>query len=371
MILFFILLVIRINSNQIQIVDYNEPSISAMFLSIDTICNTNNAYQQNTDSLIGDLTNYFNNCSRGKMTLSPQSVLVKGVILPCSGNSTNGYFDANTACGVNELFAWGQLSQAFAMQRNINIHNYKHFILLLPQMSHCNWGGLATMGPCIPNCFVWINGVAINTQSAFLHELGHNFGLYHAATYGNDYGDTSCALGAYASNRCYNVMSQARLNWNVPVQILQLNQNQFNRITIPSSLFSASNYVVLTLNSSDSLLISFRTGNIGYDKNLYSMYVNRLSIHHVRGLDAVRAYLVFVLPAQSIWNGQAYFNGLIIAFTSFNMDMSYVEIKTGIQSIPIKPSPVCGDHICHIEELYTCLTDCPFIHDKSTPLNYC
>lgn len=345
------------NTQQIQTVDYNEPSISALFLSIDSICNIKNSYQQNTDRLMNDLTNYFSSCSHGKITLSPNSLIVKGISLPCS---------VNTTCGVDVLSTWAQQAQEFAKKIQINIQNYNHFILLLPQMPFCNWGGLSTLAPCLPNCLVWINGNAINTQSALIHEIGHNFGLQHAATYGNDYGDTSCAMGAYSSNRCYNVFSQARLKWNNPIQILQLNSNQVNNFVIPSSLFSTSNYIVLTLNSSDSLLISFRTPNIGYDKNLFSMYVNRLSIHHIRGLYAVRAYLIYVLPVLSTWNGNAYFNELSITFTSYNIDTSYVEIKTGIQSIQ---SILCGDHICQLDELKTCPIDCPF--SLSNVINYC
>jgi len=344
-------------ATQIQTVDYKEPSISALFFSIDSICNIHNDYQQNTDLLINDLTKYFSICSRGKITLSQQSLMVKGINIPCTGNNS-------IACGVDDLSSWVKFSKEYAVHNQININNYNHFILLLPQMPFCNWGGLATLAPCIPSCYVWINGNTINKQSAFLHEIGHNLGLFHAATYGNDYGDTSCAMGAYASNRCYNVMSQARLNWNYPIQIIQLNPNQMTSVIIPSSLSSDFNYISLTLNSSDSLLISFRTGNIGFDANLYSMYINRLSIHHVKGLNAIRAYLVYILPVQSTWNGQAYFDGLSVTFSNYKAETSYVDITTGVDI----PSIPCGDHVCHITELNACPIDCTF---PSTLLTYC
>jgi hypothetical protein len=36
------------------------------------------------------------------------------------------------------------------------------------------------------------------------HELGHNLGLQHASTVGNDYGDGSSTMGGCCGDRCFN-----------------------------------------------------------------------------------------------------------------------------------------------------------------------
>ena len=46
------------------------------------------------------------------------------------------------------------------------------------------------------------------------HELGHNFGLQHSTTPGNEYGDCSCAMGACASLRCFNAVQSWILGWS-------------------------------------------------------------------------------------------------------------------------------------------------------------
>jgi hypothetical protein len=77
---------------------------------------------------------------------------------------------------------WSSAAQALAAADGFVASNYNGMIYIFPQTSACAWLGLGTIGggsPINPSR-VWANGT-YNTQVA-AHELGHNFGLYHAHT---------------------------------------------------------------------------------------------------------------------------------------------------------------------------------------------
>ena len=55
------------------------------------------------------------------------------------------------------------------------------------------------------------------TIDVAFHEQSHNFGNYHSTTPGNEYGDTSCAMGACCNVRCHNAAQMYHLDWNQAV----------------------------------------------------------------------------------------------------------------------------------------------------------
>ena len=74
--------------------------------------------------------------------------------------------------------------------------SYRHRILLLPQVPACKWPGYGQQG-CSRSrsCLAFINVAGVAPSFAtVLHELGHNLGLQHSSTVGNQYGDSSCIM---------------------------------------------------------------------------------------------------------------------------------------------------------------------------------
>ncbi|HXR57284.1 MAG TPA: Ig-like domain repeat protein, partial [Casimicrobiaceae bacterium] len=98
---------------------------------------------------------------------------------------------------------------------------YQFVVYLFPTLSSCGWLGLAYIG--YPHKS-WINGTESFFTSAIAHEIGHNFGLLHAASLrcgsaiigGNctasEYGDPFDTMGNQRAMH-YNAMQKSKLGW--------------------------------------------------------------------------------------------------------------------------------------------------------------
>jgi hypothetical protein len=98
---------------------------------------------------------------------------------------------------------------------------YNYVVYLFPNVPACGWLGLAYIGS--PHK-AWINGVGGFRTSAIAHEMGHNFGLLHAASVRcssgsiggscsvSEYGDPFDAMGNQRAMH-YNATQKARLAW--------------------------------------------------------------------------------------------------------------------------------------------------------------
>ena len=88
-------------------------------------------------------------------------------------------------------------------------------------------------------CCVHSQGAYATIDVAF-HEQSHNFGNYHSTTPGNEYGDTSCAMGACCNVRCHNAAQMYHLDWNdaVPLGNLSTNPSDF----APIAPYPATNF---------------------------------------------------------------------------------------------------------------------------------
>jgi hypothetical protein len=110
-----------------------------------------------------------------------------------------------------------------AQSAGYNLSNYSHYIYLMSSNTGCSaWWGLATIG----GGDVWVNGQYNIAVHVFAHEMGHNFGLYHAHTVdcgtqvmcssGNfsDYGDGFDTMGASTySSPHYDAFHKEQLGW--------------------------------------------------------------------------------------------------------------------------------------------------------------
>jgi NPCBM-associated, NEW3 domain of alpha-galactosidase len=127
---------------------------------------------------------------------------------------------ASTTCDTGTIKSAALSS---AQSAGYNLSSYSHYIYLMSSNTGCSsWWGLATVG----GGDVWINGQYNIAVHVFAHEMGHNFGLYHAHTVdcgtqvmcgsGNfsDYGDGFDTMGASTySAPHYNSFHKERLGW--------------------------------------------------------------------------------------------------------------------------------------------------------------
>ena len=110
-----------------------------------------------------------------------------------------------------------------AQAAGYNLSSYSHFVYLMSSNTGCSaWWGQATVG----GGDVWINGQYNIAVHVFAHEMGHNFGLYHAHTVdcgtqvmcnsGNfsDYGDGFDTMGASSySSPHFDAFHKEQLGW--------------------------------------------------------------------------------------------------------------------------------------------------------------
>jgi len=128
---------------------------------------------------------------------------------------------ASTSCDTGTIKAE---AQAAAQAAGHNLASYSRFIYLMSKNSGCSsWWGLATIG----GSDVWINGEYQFTKHVVAHEMGHNFGLYHAHTDAcgapvlcssgtfSEYGDWIDDMGtpSYTQDGHFNSFQKERLGW--------------------------------------------------------------------------------------------------------------------------------------------------------------
>jgi hypothetical protein len=126
-------------------------------------------------------------------------------------------------CGPSDWKAIGSAAEsaARALGTAYDPSAYNYVVYLFPNVPACGWIGLAYIGS--PHK-AWINGVGGFRTSAITHEMGHNFGLLHAASVRcssgsiggscsvSEYGDPFDAMGNQRAMH-YNATQKARLAW--------------------------------------------------------------------------------------------------------------------------------------------------------------
>ena len=103
--------------------------------------------------------------------------------------------DAAAQCDTG---AWRDGALAAARAAGVATWQYQHVALVLPPDAPCTWLGLANVG-CGEQCYLWVK--QCDAPLVIAHELGHNFGLEHAALRAHEtgayveYGDPTSVMG--------------------------------------------------------------------------------------------------------------------------------------------------------------------------------
>ena len=149
--------------------------------------------------------NYYQEASYGKQLLNV--TVTPWLLSATSGPATCDYT------------AIGNAGDAAAAAAGYNPASYQNRFYVFPSRADCGWAGLAYVGS--PR-LAWSNGY--NQLNVYGHELGHNFGLLHAASLycagqviggscsASEYGDPFDVMGNTSAMH-FNATQKSILNW--------------------------------------------------------------------------------------------------------------------------------------------------------------
>ena len=245
---------------------YNTHDINAVAMSLN-VCNYTNQinYEDLQRTLIDSNVNYtnitqlnlqgmFRTCSNGRASFSPTIVPQKVHVQRCKTNT----------CSSCDYLKWADEADSIVSKEWDNFFQYKFRIYILPDISACNFAGLADVAPCTRRfCRTWIHAQFSSDIATYFHELGHNLGLNHASLHDKEYADLSDAMGYCCNLRCFSAPHSHMLSWSFPTLILDASDIITNYVTLKQN-----EYVMIINNQTDvSTYIQYRYGTNEYDVN--------------------------------------------------------------------------------------------------------
>jgi hypothetical protein len=246
-----------------------------------------------------------------------------------------------TRVTVNEAAAIGSVcnysawaSAADRAATGVTLSNYQHRVYVVPSNVGCSWAGLAYVG-CGNACQAWVKAYSNHVcgyPDAYVHEIGHNLGMWHASTDTNndgtldcEYCDTSDFMGyATGAMRTLNGAHKTQMGWASGARLADGSQGGTFTVS-PLGLAAAGSPQVVQVrpNAGDPYYVSFRTGT-GYDSATPSSYLGKLNVHRWGGSGNTR-YIA------ALGSGQAYTDaasGVTIQQLSSTVDSATFSVTT-------------------------------------------
>lgn len=254
---------------------------------------------------------------------------------------------SSSTCNTN---TWASAANSAAQSAGINLSSYPRRVYVFPRTSSCAWAGLGTVGGNPSGA--WINGYS--TSYVYSHELGHNLGMHHAASYlcgsvaiassgctYSEYGDPFDVMGAAWIYRHVNGAHKTQVGW-------------VNTRTVTSSgtytvniLEDAVGYQALKIakpDTAENYFVEYRQAR-GFDASLPGNMVNGVSVIVHNGSSQTKKLDLIPdgnLDASALVDGGSFtdiVNGITITQISHDATQATVQISmTGPTCNPAAPT---------------------------------
>jgi len=296
-----------------------------------------------SDRMFTDPANYsvddlYQDASRGQISFS-------GVV---KGPYTIPYA-SNVAC---DLDGWTQAANALAAADGVNLAAYPRKVYVLPSNPVCGGSGIGDLD--VTPSHAWI--FTCDMHRVYAHELGHNLGLHHSSTAEDEYGDDSDPMGSQGLLKPLNAPHKWKLGWTPDSKVVTVAQN----ITVdiaPLSVDPAATSLAQTLkinkpDTGEAYYVSYRQATTGFEKNLYSIYMGRLSIHHwLGGLE--RTYL-----SAALQDGESFtdpVNGITVKLLSHDSAHATAQISFSGPPPPLSACDLNTDSFTNVTDIQICV----------------
>jgi hypothetical protein len=264
-----------------------------------------------------------------------------------------GWFTIPLSSSVCDPTAIAGYAQTAAGSAGVNVNNYSRYVYAFPTNA-CGWWGLGTVGGNPSQA--WVNGSL--QLKVLAHEMGHNFGLYHAhsldcgaASIGSscvssDYGDTVDMMGLESPGH-FTAFAKERLGWlnygsSPPLTTVSSSGTYFIEGFATSGTRPKGLKVLKSISSTGQrtwYYLEFRLGS-GFDSFLAgnSNISNGVLIHTGTEATPGSSYLLDMTPGTDSWYdpaltvGASFTDpdaGVTITVRSVDATGAYVDVQVG------------------------------------------
>jgi len=235
-------------------------------------------------------------------------------------------------------------ADAAASAAGINLADYAQRVYIVPKEAdpmpiQSAWGG-TTMGT---RSQFWVRDYWCSSRWLAAHELGHNFGLNHASTPADGYGDFSSPMGGRVDPSSdpatwnqvshFNIAEKISLGWIPENAVRTVDMSARFRVAPVETVPAAEQVQALKIkganDGTDHYYISYRQA-LGFSSVLTPQYVGTTSITRWNGRVGSKTCLL-----ANLADGQAFVDtsGIMITQTSHNVTQATITVTFGAASI--------------------------------------